>query len=279
MKPGIYSQIPNDEYHAGPGISKSGLDLIARSPLHYWQRYLNPDREPVEPTPAMALGTAIHTAILEPDTFADVYAIAPKVDRRTKDGKASWEAFQTECATLRKTPISADDYETCGAISRRLHGHPAASVLFGSGVPEQSVFWTDAETGVLCKCRPDWLHGGAIVDVKSTEDAGRDAFARSVVRYGYHVQAAWYLDGWRAATGETLGAFIFAAFEKDAPHAVAFYNADMDMIEVGRQEYRRRLRIYADALASGKWDGYPAEITPLALPAWVLKAANDNNER
>jgi exodeoxyribonuclease VIII len=279
MKPGIYADIPNATYHAGPGISKSGLDLVARSPLHYWNRYLNPDREPVEPTPAMQLGTAIHTAVLEPDRFADEYAIAPKVDRRTKDGKSTWEAFQTECLIQKRTPISADDYAVCAAISRQLHHHPAAAVLFKAGIAEQSVFWNDPDTGVLCKCRPDWLLTGAMVDVKSTRDASRDAFARSVVNYDYHVQAAWYLDGIAQATGEALGAFIFAAYETDAPYAVAFYHADADMIALGRQEYRRRLRIYADALAANRWPGYPAELSPLSLPTWVLKAANDNNER
>jgi exodeoxyribonuclease VIII len=92
MKTGIYAGISNDAYHGGPGVSKSGLDLIARSPLHYWTRYLDPQRTPTEPTPSMRLGTAIHTAVLEPGEFAKRHHVAPVVDRRTKDGKAAWEA-------------------------------------------------------------------------------------------------------------------------------------------------------------------------------------------
>ena len=43
MKPGIYHDIPIEQYHADPDtISKSGLDLIARTPLHYWSAHLDP---------------------------------------------------------------------------------------------------------------------------------------------------------------------------------------------------------------------------------------------
>lgn len=274
----VIEGMSNADYHAHPAISASGLKLIGKSPLHYWAAYLDPDREPREETPALKLGTAIHTAVLEPDRFRQEYVVAPQVDRRTKDGKETWAAFEAECAAGGKTPISADDFSTCEKISHRLREHPAAQVLFKSGVAETSMFWTDPETGVQCKCRPDWLISGvACVDVKSTTDASPAAFARACANYEYHMQAAWYLDGIRSCTNDDVSAFIFAAFEKDTPHAVAFYNADPDMIELGRREYRRRLAIYADCLKSNTWPGYPASITNLSLPAWVLKAANDNN--
>jgi len=32
----------NKEYHAKNMVGKSGLDLIARSPAHYWAKYINP---------------------------------------------------------------------------------------------------------------------------------------------------------------------------------------------------------------------------------------------
>lgn len=274
----VIEGMTNDAYHAHEAISASGLKLIGRSPLHYWAAYIDPDREPREETPALRLGTAIHTAVLEPLRFAEEYAVAPKVDRRTKDGKEQWTAFEAECESTGKKVISDGDFATCMAISERLNKHPAASVLFRSGVAELSMFWEDPETGVQCKCRPDWLiKKTAIIDVKSTQDASASGFARSVANYEYHMQAAWYLDGVRACLGEDApGAFIFAAFEKDAPHAVAFYNADAEMIELGRREYRRRLKTYAECKTRDFWPGYPAGITSLSLPAWVLKAANDN---
>lgn len=278
MEVGVYKGISNDAYHGGEGVSKSGLDLIARSPLHYWSKYLDPQREQQEPTPAMQLGTAIHSAVLEPDLFASDYLVMPKFDRRTKDGKADYEAFVMEAAG--RTVISGDDYATCVQIQRNVTAHPAAQLLLADGEPELSVFWRDAETGVLCKCRPDWMNykANVIVDVKSTDDASPEGFKKSIAKYGYHVQAAWYLDGFKAATGTAPKAFIFAAFEKKRPYATAFYYADEAMIELGRILYRERLNAYAQCLKRNLWPGYPQQLQPISLPAWVLKAANDNEE-
>ena len=281
----------NDEYHAAEGISASGLKLIGRSPLHYWSRYIDPNREPQEETPALRLGTAIHTAVLEPARFAAEYVVVPygaprrptltqlNAKKPSDDTVASiawWQQFDKE--NEGKTILSIDDHATCMAISERLRHHPAASVLFRTGVAETSMFWTDPETGVLCKCRPDWLiKGMAILDVKSTTDAGAEPFSRSVYNYEYHMQAAWYLDGVRHCLGaDGPQAFIFAAFEKEAPHAPAFYSADGEMISIGRRLYKRRLQIYAECKSKDFWPGYPAGITSLSLPAWAVKAANDN---
>ena len=278
MKTGIKRNLTGDEYHAGPGISKSGLDLIAHSPLHYWAKYLDPKRQPQESTPALRLGTAIHTAVLEPDRFAIEYRVAPQVDRRTKDGKALWEDFTARCAEDNATPISADDFEICRRIADQVRSHPTAQTLFQTGSAEQSAYWIDEETGVLCKCRPDWLSRQVIVDLKSTRDASPSGFQRSAYGFRYHVQAAWYLDGIAATTGKPRDAFIFAAFEKESPFACAFYYADQSMIEAGRAEYRRLLRTYAECMKSGRWPGYPMELQALTLPPWATPAADNDNE-
>ena len=276
MKPGIYSGIPNADYHQGPGISKSGLDAVARSPLHYWAKYLDPNREPSESTPAQRLGTAIHTAVLEPGEFAKRYHVAPVVDRRTKDGKATWDAAMATAAAAGAELITNDDAQACMKIAAQVRQHPTARQVFASGEAEMSCYWTDTETGVLCKCRPDWLSLPLVVDLKSTEDASPDAFMRSAWNWRYWVQAAWYVDGIQHATGQRVDAFVFGAFEKSAPYACAFYYADDAMLEMGRQEYRKALRVYADCLAADRWPGYGTEVTRLGVPGWALKAANDN---
>lgn len=276
MKTGIYSGISNDDYHGGVGVSKSGLDVLARSPLHYWAKYIDPNRERKEPTPAMKLGTAIHTAVLEPDEFSKRHMVAPVVDRRTKDGKATWEQFVADAEAAGADLISAEDFATCQAISQQVRQHPTARKVFANGTPELSAYWTDAETGLLCKCRPDWLGLPLIVDLKSTEDASAEGFAKSAWNYRYWVQAAWYVDGIEQATGQRPDAFVFAAFEKSAPYACAFYFADEAMLDMGRREYRKQLRVLADCKAADKWPGYPTDVLPLGVPAWALKAANDN---
>lgn len=65
----------NADYHAGPGISKSMLDVIAISPLAYWDRYVSPDREPEEEKHCFIVGDGTHKLVLEPGTFENTYAV------------------------------------------------------------------------------------------------------------------------------------------------------------------------------------------------------------
>ena len=68
------------------------------SPLHYWAAYLSPERVK-EQQDCFDFGTAYHTYVLEPDKFSQTIAVIPEgIDRRTKVGKAAWEAFQSESA-------------------------------------------------------------------------------------------------------------------------------------------------------------------------------------
>lgn len=73
-QPGVYGDLSNAEYHGGPGISKSGLDLMDKAPATY--RYVTDNPKDREETPAMRIGTAVHAAILEPDMFAATYCRA-----------------------------------------------------------------------------------------------------------------------------------------------------------------------------------------------------------
>ena len=266
MEPGIRNDLSNDTYHATAGISKSGLDLIARSPAHYAARYLQGVRQ--EPTPAMTEGTAFHAAALEPERFAADYVVSPDVRRGTK----AWDAF------VAKHPgreiLKPADYDRIARMAEAVHRHTFARTLLTGGRTEQSVFWRDEETGVLCKCRPDyWRADNTIVDLKSTTDAGRVAFEKAVAKYRYHVQAAFFADGIHSVTGIEPGIFdldfCFIAVEKEPPYGGAVYLASAAMVETGRRIYRENLALYADCLNAGIWPGYPETVQTIDLPRWA----------
>ena len=255
----------NAEYHALPSISKSGLDLIHRAPaLYKWRR-----ENPQEPTPAMRLGTLTHTAVLEPEKLAASIIATPKIDRRTSAGKAAWESFLI--ASEGKELVDPDEMEKLAAICDAVRAHPAAAkALAGSPVIEQSIFWTDPTTGIDCRCRPDCVtQQGVIVDLKTTRDASPDGFAKSVAQYRYHVQSAFYSDGYRAAFGQPPKGFAFIAVETEAPYLVAVYVASVDMIERGRLAYQSDLETLRECLAADTWPGYSSSPLTLDLPKWA----------
>jgi exodeoxyribonuclease VIII len=270
----------NAAYHAHPAVSKSHLDLIARSPLHYWARYLDPNRVAPEPSPQMRLGTALHTHVLELSRWDEEIAVAPSdINRRTKEGREQWAAF--EASSVGKTVITADDAAQVMAMGRAVLRHPAAAMLLGlPGKAETTHMWTDASTGLECKCRPDWLtdDGSIVVDVKTTKDASPRGFKQSIANFSYQKQAAWYLHGLEQATGRRPDQFIFICVESTAPYACAVYAADAEMIERGHDQAMRDLAKLAVCKAADHWPSYSDQIETISLPGWMTGQAGQQQE-
>lgn len=257
--------LSNADYHAHPAASKSHLDKVNRSPAHYWAHYLDPNRQPQEPTSAMMLGTALHTAVLEPHLWDQQYAVPPQAfDRRTKVGKELAAAFEAEAEG--KTVLAPGDADQIRRMADAVHRHPASSFLLDlPGIREGSYFWIDQQTGLECKCRPDWHSQDRriLVDVKTTEDASPRGFARSCANYRYHVQANWYQRPFSEAEQ-----FLFIAVEKAPPYLVAVYAATPAMVAAGGRAADNDLQLLARCKASNTWPGYSDEIQPLDLPSW-----------
>jgi hypothetical protein len=224
----------------------------------------------------MEFGSALHTALLEPDIFARDYVVAPKFDRRKMGDNAAAEAWEAENAG--KTALTADQMAAIEQMVASIRAHAGAARLLSNGLAEMAVFWVDQETGIECKCRPDWLVTmedrpdwiTAIVDVKTCRDASADGFARAIATLGYDVQAAFYQDGLKALIGRAVP-FYFIAIETEAPYAVASYKASDRMIEVGRSKYRAALELLRWCMDNDRWPGYQpsGEVEVIDLPRWA----------
>ena len=160
-----------------------------------------------------------------------------------------------------------DLHHSAAAKSDRL----LAPALIEGGQAELSAIWIDAATGAPCKGRFDLarLEDGVIVDLKTTLCAAPADFARCVLSYGYHCQAAAYLSG-AAALGADVRDFIILGAEKSAPYAVGIYRLPDAALELGLRRWAEACRTYADCRESGIWPGYGGGIQELELPGWAL---------
>lgn len=258
----INPPLSNADYHAHAAVSASHLHAVRQSPYAYWRKYVDPNRPPQTPTKAMELGTLVHCAILEPDDLRKRFAICPP--RNTKAGKERAEVMAAEGITA----VSSVDWTLALALRDSVHAHPVASRLLKSGAAEQSYFWEDLATGLECKCRPDWMDGSTIIDVKTTQDASPAAFAKSVATFRYHVQQAHYLNG----TGAER--FLFLVVEKQYPHETAVYELDLDASAIGQELAAVDLQRIEECRSLNQWPGIAPEITTLSLPAWAI-SSND----
>lgn len=271
FQPGLYPDMDNATYHATRGLSKSGLALLRECPAKYHWRYILGNQQ--EETKAMLIGSALHCLVLEPHVFTNLFAVSPKFDGRTKDGKAGKAQFASEHAG--KSIINEEEFALLDAMAAAVHSHPAASYLLGlGGICEESFFWREEYTGasVLCKCRPDLRIPSKriLVDLKKTaKGAGPESFARTMLNMTYHLQAGHYLEGVSIVTGERYDEFIFIAVEEEPPHLVAVYQLDRDSVEMGKREAQAMVRIYARCMQEDYWPGYGEHIQPINLPRWA----------
>lgn len=259
------------EYNAHPGIRSSTLKKFrsARTPRHFKHEQDNPSESGQE----MILGNAFHCAVLEPHLFEERYYVMPKIDRRTKEGKALAAALPTD-----KISLEMDEWEKVHAMAKEMRDHDYCRWLLQNATEKEVVIeWTDDETGLLCKCKIDFFvqytdgDGNTkhfLPDLKTTKDARLYQFSGDIFKYGYHMQAAWYTEGYRQLFGVTPD-FLFAAPENTAPFAGALISVPAVIVEMGRIENEKTLHAYNQCLQKNEWPGYPVHPVEAVIPKWI----------
>ena len=244
------------EYNQAEGIRRSDLWRIHDSPEKYkW--FLE---HPIEPTSALIFGTAAHKMLLEPDGFADEFVTAPTLDRRTKEGKAAWEAFVRE--NEGKTVLTGEDMNTIVEMTAKAMTVPKVRELL-KGKREEAFFWIDEDTELLCKVRCDCVTEVdgriAVADYKTTTDARTGVFVnRDMDKYGYFLQAYMYTEGVMKNMGlDYRPDFYFIAQEKKAPYSVniIYVAGDSDVMMHGQDAFREYMGILKECRTTGYYWG------------------------
>jgi exodeoxyribonuclease VIII len=264
MMQGIYQGIPSTDYHAL-------TDYVSNSYLSRLDKCPKAAKVPMKETDALVHGGALHSLLLEGmDAFNKEYLVPPyKLDLRKNADKE----FAADVTAAGLTLISEDVFGRMKNVVEAVYSHPTASVLMREGLSEQTVFWTDPETGLPCKCRPDRIpkgDKGVIIDFKKARDAGYEAFTNACARYKYYIQSALYLDGYNVASGKKADAFVFIVAELEEPFRVEVYSMSDDFVEVGRQEVKRLLQIEKVCREGGYWPHFStSDIREIYCPSWI----------
>lgn len=242
----------NAEYHARAEISKSDLDLLAKSP--YLLKLKKDGKYQSEATPSQILGSAVHKLLLERNDFINEFAIEPNIDKRTKDGKAEYNEFLAK--NSHKIIIKADEFEKADLIARSVLEMQGTANFLKDGKAEQSYF--GEIDGVKVKCRPDFYNEnlGLIIDLKTTSDASPNGFLKSVANFNYDMQVAFYSDILQSL-GKKVNSFLFIAVETKEPYLVSFYEIkpNTNIYQSGRELYQKLLKKWRWCLEK---DFYPS---------------------
>lgn len=302
LKAGIYFDLSNEDYHNDPAISCSGVKYLLESPRKYWWNSpLNPNKEPLD-TKALRLGRLYHTLLLEPEKFQDEFLVLPKGVQTKTFLK---ENGLTEEDVKSKTQLREDDIVEAKKAIKEINQDPFYNDWFAGGYAEVSIFWKDEETGLMCRCRFDYLNKKFATDYKSTQDISD--VTKSVSNYAYNLQPAIYLRGlaslvadenifisgndeqkkWFKSFKENLDGdfkFRFLFQEKTAPYISRSIVLASDILEPSIMIFDKALKIYLENFNKygiNRWGtGYDViqEITLWDMPTyWGIKIEQQAN--
>ena len=225
----VFKDIPNKDYHSGVGVSSSFIRKFGESQLHALEHKQ-------ETTPAMRFGTAAHSLLVEGKEAFDKEVVVITGSPYTKANKELKEEYEKRGLTVLKEA----DVELIQGMKDKMIYEGNAYLDAKGKVAESSFYWY--EDDVLCKCRPDLICPPldntdskdeiVIVDYKTTQSVEPYAFANSVKKFRYDLQASYYRRGMEAA-GYKVTDFMFVAQEKTYPYASKVFRMTKEQMDFG----------------------------------------------
>lgn len=274
-EPGLYLDVPNEEYHRGllanpkPLSSSMAKSLVVKCPAEFrWEQ-----ENPYQST-AFDEGQAVHELVLE-DGFKTI-DVHHYDAWRTKEAKAARAASYD----ARRHPLLAHEVEPLVTMATAVKRSPLAAAELSHGRPEVSLLVHDPEHDVPLQARVDWLRlpewgadRPAIVDLKTTVlGANPRSFNREIAERRYHLSMAFYRRV-LMLLGYDAPLLRFVAVSKRQPHMVSVHEVSESDRIVGDLLVNKAIATYAACLASGEWPGYDTQIHPTDMPAWATYEA------
>ncbi len=269
METEINFGMPDKEYFAIDAINQSRLKLAAKSPAHYQANAGGPSNPLV--------GLAFHAKMS--GTFDGIYCPPRQCTGVLKNGNP--------CKNAAKAVTDKGLFcgvHICGEpTGQEILTQPEFEIVVGMAAKAKTlcsgnhyevvILWDDRETGLRCKAKLDLIqsNGANIVayDYKSCADASPAGFKSACCRYGYDIQAAFYMRALQAVYSPCLTEFNFVAVEKEPPFSGAVYSLDGDWMALADSRVSSLLQIVKNCTDANVWPGYQDQV--LSAPAWFLK--------
>lgn len=275
-QPGVYALTP-EQYHLDPvrggSLSVSGARKLLPPSVPALFKYDREHRSSRPLNPVFNLGHGAHRVVLGAGSDLELIDAA---DYHTKAAQHTRDAAYAEG----RIPVLPREMEQIQAMHAAVRENPTAAALFDPerGRPEQCLFWIDPETGVMRRAMLDWLQntipGRRVIvgDYKTADQVDKASVEKSMVNYGYGMQAPWYLDGVEALglSPDYEPAFVFVFQMKKPPYLVATYQPDPDVLYWGRLQNRKAIALYQACVVDGYWPDYADNgVISVGLPGWA----------
>lgn len=267
-----------DDYHANHAHqTHSMMECFLRSPEEYAAKYVTHTIAPSPPTPQMRLGSLTHCLLLQPHEFDRQYIVEPRFDRRTNKGKEEYAAWQERAGSLAR--ITAEERSIAESMAGAVRNDEFASTyLAKAGDYERPIAWTDPETGLACKCKPDKLivdfdcDRPIVFDLKSAADPSPEEFSKAIYNRGYHRQMAHYCQGVHLELNGDWPEAVLCAVRNSPPYEVYTYKLDELFMAIGARDNAEILAKIQRCQETGRWwHPLQKQLVVATPPAWVVR--------
>jgi hypothetical protein len=238
MQDGIYDDLSIEDYHANTTHLSATTLKYARESLKHFDWYRN-GRLPREDKPQFSFGNAFELALLAPNEYLQKVAVMPesewfeevkasKPDVKTirnttiyKERCAAWSAENQGKYVIAET--GPESFEAIEEMLSSCYQDKIIQGLIKNTEYQLSLFWTDPETGIKLKTRPDICKRkkNVIVNLKTILDGSPDGFSKDLKKWDYPLQAVIEIEGClRTGIMDKVDNYFWLAVEK-----VAVFNA------------------------------------------------------
>lgn len=286
MENGIYKDIDIDEYHTNHGhYSASGLKRAARS-LKEFKYYIDGKFEN-ERKKHFDFGNAFELALLDKVGFEKDVVIETDIfnEIMTENGNCQkprattkYKEWLEKNADKYIVPATGEQsFITIQEMMTSCYEDAVINKLIKNIEYQYSIFWTDKETGLKLKTRPDICKSkkNIIVDVKTTLDGSPEQFSRDLANYDYPFQACMQIDGViQSGFMPQVDNYFWLVIEKKAPFCATIYEFDKEDIKFCMDNYRYILGLVKLAKEQNKYPGYSQKadnqygILTANIPLW-----------
>lgn len=273
----LIQDLSNADYHGEKGhFSSSQLKDVLEDIEYFYKVHISREIVKERTGNQLAIGTYIHTAILEPHLLETDCAVYLGATRRGKE----WDAFEE--ANKHKTIITGKEKEEAQVCIDAIRSDAQCMKYVEPTEKEVSVFST--VMGVPLKARADAICHGAIginggrpyiLDVKSTSSNAKNEFEikSEIENWNYDLSAAFYLEVFSSISARKYEDFFWAFASKKWANA-QLWKASPEMLAVGRAKLRKALKLIWEYAEKGwKFESRVLEIAPKAYVAseWLEK--------
>lgn len=260
-------------YQADTGINQSLLKSFgkANTPAHFHYEQSRPRKE----SPDLRIGSYVDAGIFFPEELAGQFATFTGKIRKGAD----WEAFKK--THQGKTILNMDEWSRAGGCILALKEHDDAQKIFKASHHQVVIIAEHPVFGVRMKglidCLPDQtrchhLLARCIFDVKKSWSAKPEDFDDTCSSFGYHIQAAYYLD-LASFVGLDADTFGFIVVEDEKPHKIKIHyiRKGSAVYNWGKSEYERLMVSYLECVRTDTWPDYGSDWAEVLYKPWQLR--------